>query len=393
MMVFDDVPRTDATPARHDEGRFAFLNRSASRYFQHVRDLVEEWFSHLPEGAKNDLRGALRSDDRQSDSAFWELYLHEAYLRSGYHIEVHPELTGVAKHPDFRMTRGDAVFYVEAVSVGQDQPAVAEDRRLKTVHQILAELQVEDFALELSTYSVGPQPLATKKLRRELQRWIADLDFERVGDAVQAASAVGLSALPSISWEDMGWVLVFHALPLRQEARGRARSALGMLGPGEAQVVDNVTGISRVLDSKKEKYGQLDAPLIIAVLSNTPYPTRDYEVEQALFGLSAHRPHESIAHPESLVRDGLWLTRTGWRYGDIPQVLTVQGLKPWYVTKVQPRLWETLEPGAVMPGQPAWLARMDLTVEARPLSAPPMAVCFGLADDWPGMIEPDFDLD
>jgi hypothetical protein len=80
-VLFDATARSDATPARHDEERFAFLNRSASRYFGYVRELMEEWFSHVPAEAQADLRGALRADDRQSESAFWELYLHEAYLR------------------------------------------------------------------------------------------------------------------------------------------------------------------------------------------------------------------------------------------------------------------------------------------------------------------------
>src|SRR5579875_2612382 len=103
--VFDAITRTDATPRRHNEGRFAFLNRSAFQYFQPVRDLIEEWFTHLPPEAKQDVRGALRSDDRQMESAFWELFLHEAYRCSGFDIEIHPELPGTPTRPDFRMTR------------------------------------------------------------------------------------------------------------------------------------------------------------------------------------------------------------------------------------------------------------------------------------------------
>lgn len=56
--VFDDLPRTDAAPARHNEGRFAFLNGSASQYFPEVRDFIEDWFTHLPPPARNDLCGA-----------------------------------------------------------------------------------------------------------------------------------------------------------------------------------------------------------------------------------------------------------------------------------------------------------------------------------------------
>lgn len=251
---------------------------------------------------------------------------------------------------------------------------------------------MRDFSLELSTYTIGPKPLATKRLRQALQAWLASLDPDAVARSVEARTSAGFDALPSFAWEDEGWRLEFHALPLRDEVRGKPRSALGMLGPGEAVVVDNVTGIHRALDSKKSKYGQLDAPLVVAVLSNTMYPTKDYEFEQALYGVSSYRPHESPHHPDSLFREGFWLTKTGWRYGNVPQVVTAAGLSPWTVTTIQPRLWVTLERDVATPHQPDWLARVDLSVEAQPLSSTAMGSCRGIPRDWPGMAEPDFDL-
>ena len=391
-MLFDTITRSDATPARHDEGRFAFLNRSASRYFGCVRDLMEEWLTHVPSESRADLRGALRADDRQSESAFWELYLHEAYLRSDYEIEIHPELPGQPTRPDFRLRRGGEVFYLEAVSVGQMPTEIAEDRRLRDVYQILASLKVENFALELSTYRVGPRPLSTRGLRTDLRQWLAALDPERVALAVENANAVGFNRLPGMTWEDDGWSLIFHALPLREEVRGKPRSALSMMGPGKAAVVDNVSGIKRVLDAKHGKYGVLDAPIVIAVLSNTEYPTRDYEIEQALFGISAQRPTESVEHPESMFREGFWLTKRGWRHRETPQLVTAAELKPWTVTTTQPKLWQTLEPGVSTTDQPDWLARMIVAAEAFPASASPLAAHFRLAPNWPGMAEPDFDI-
>ena len=392
MCAFDDLVRTDASPRRHNEGLFAFLNRSASQYFAHVRELIEEWYGHVPSAARMDIRGALRADDRQMESAFWELFLHEAYFRSGYEIEVHPELPGRSTRPDFLMKRDGKSFYLEAVSVGQDSEQIAQDRRLREVHQILTDLKVRNFKLMLSTYAVGSTPLPTKRLRNELQTWLASLDPNEVNQAVDTAISIGFGALPSFHWEDRDWSLEFRALPIRVEARGDLRSALGIFGPGEARIVDNVTGIRRALDSKKNKYGELEAPLVIALQSNTDIPTRDYEIEQALYGVSPYRPHESPRHLDHLFQDGLWLTKAGWRYGQIPQVVTATELKPWSITKIQPCLWETLEPSILMSVQPAWLARLDLSVEARPLEAKTMAHCLGLPADWPGMAEPDFDL-
>lgn len=342
--------------------------------------------------AQADLRGAVRGDDRQSESAFWELYLHEAYLRSGHEVEIHPELPGQRTHPDFRMVRDDQVFYLEAVSVGQLPAEIAEVRRLDAVHQILANLQVENFALEVSTYRVGPRPLSTRGLRGALLQWLSGLDPEQVALAAETAVSVGFDRLPEMPWDDDGWSLIFHALPLSEEARGKQRSALGMMGPGEATVVDNVSGIRRVLDSKHGKYGLLDAPVVVAGLSNNQYPTRDYEIEQALFGISARRPAESVEHPDSMFQEGFWLTKRGWRYRDTPQVVTAAELKPWTVTNTQPKLWQTLEPEVPLTTRPEWLARMMIGAEAVPAPASGLTQHFDLEPDWPGMAEPDFDV-
>ena len=175
----------------------------------------------------------------------------------------------------------------------------------------------------------------------------------------------------------------FDALPLRSEAVGKDLSLIGMRGPGEAQVVDNVSGILRVLDSKVRKYGQLDSPLVIAVMSNTTYPTKDYEVGQALFGISATYPFEAVEEPVGMYRDGHWRTSNGWRRSHAPQVIAVQQLKPSSITRVRPRLWATMEPGVHGPSQPSWLGVVDTAdPDLSVLGGESLAATFDLPDDW-----------
>lgn len=389
--VFDDVPRTNAKVARHDEGRFEFLNRSASRYFTICRDLIEDWFRHVPAPHRPSLRGNLRSELHHR-SAFWELYLHEAYRRSGYKVVIHPDVPGRSSHPDFLVSRDDERFYLEAVTVGRTPAERAEEARLSQVHQLLADVLIEDFSVGLSTYAVGARPLATKALRSRLRDWIAGLDADAVTSAVEASPRSGFDTLPEFCWDDDDWSLVFHAIPLGKWARGVPRPALGMMGPGEATMVDNLTGLTRVLDSKRSKYGPLDAPLVVAVQSNTEIPTRDYEVEQALFGVSSRRPLETAKGEGHLFSEGLWIDRSGWRNADLPQVITIYDLAPWSVCRTQGRCWSTLEPGVDLPRQPGWLAPMIIGAEAKPGPADPMGLHLGLPADWPMPSDPDFDL-
>jgi len=218
-------------------------------------------------------------------------------------------------------------------------------------------------------------------LRHELRKWLKGLDPAAVAASVVPGSAFAM--LPRLPWAKGDWRLEFHALPLKPQAAGKKLRFVGMLGPGEARIVDNVSGLLRALNAKADKYGVLDAPLVIALMSNTEFPTQDYEVEQALFGVSARRPVQAALQPKELFQEGHWLTQNGWRRSHTPQVIAVQGLLPWTITKVRPRLWRTLEPGIVSPVQPPWPASVtDTGPETVVAGGQPLAALFGLPSDW-----------
>jgi hypothetical protein len=106
--IFDRFSRIDAGPSKHAEETFVFLNRVAGEFWDQARALVEEWSNHIEDD--NDylqLRKAMRSKhDEQFQSAFFELYLHELFVRSGYDVEIHPRLQRTVRRPDFLISRG-----------------------------------------------------------------------------------------------------------------------------------------------------------------------------------------------------------------------------------------------------------------------------------------------
>lgn len=391
-MLFDRIERSDRSPARPGESRFEFLNRSGTRYFARVRDLIEDWLGRVARNHRGDLEAALREDDEQHEAAFWELYLHEAYRRSGFEVEIHPELDDVPTRPDFRLTSpsGES-FYLEAVTVGDDRAVVAERSRLAVVHRVLEEMEISDFILGMDVFSVGSDPLPTKPLRAVLRAWVGSLDPEDVSSALQSGTRRGFAALPSREWRHDGWHLRFHAFPVKPESRGLPRRALGMTGPGEAQVVDNATGFLGAVESKHGRYGELSSPLVVAVQSNTSFPTKDYEVERALYGLASRRPSDPKLRDAELLEPGFWRDRSGWRRGGTPQVISIYGLAPWTITKRVPRLWSTLESGVDQPKQPSWLARVEIAAEPTPRQALAATTHFQLDGSfWAN--DPDFDV-
>ncbi|WP_456845659.1 hypothetical protein [Cellulomonas sp. P5_C6] len=388
--VFDTISRTDAAPRRHGESSYAFLNRSASRYFLEVRALIEDWYAHVPPGHRASLRGGLTGEDAAFRSAFWELYLHEAYRRSGYGVEIHPRVPAGGRRPDFRLTRGEEKFYLEAVSVGQDPSHVAENERLSQVYRVLSKMTIQDFFLGLDVFTIGARPLNTRHLRAAIRRWLATLEVGPIA-ARAAVDAPALPVLPELPWHEDGWHLLITAWPLAEHARGADRRALGMFGPGRASGVDNITGIRRVLDAKVDRYGLLDAPLVIAVQSSTEFPTRDYEFESALYGLGTERPPKAGDPENHLAHDGLWVGPLGWRNAHVPQVITTSDLSPWTAGRARPRVWNTYQSGVARPAQPEWLAPVSNTgPDPHPGPALSMRTHFGLPEDWPAAGEPDF---
>lgn len=388
MSIFGSDLRSDPSPLRHGETVHAFLDRCSDPFFAAVRDLLEDWLAQVPEEHRQGLVGAFRDSQNKHAfmSAFWELYLHEMYRRCGYEITIHPQLPNTSKRPDFLVDGNGDRFYVEAVQVGESHSDVAEARRLADVHAVLDTESTGRFSLSMSYERVGQQPLPTTELRKALREWLAFLDADEVAAQLarpEEPGEIAFDRLPRLDWVSRDWILHFHAIPLKAGLAEGSTPMIGMHGPASAGVIDKHTSLMRALDSKANRYGRPDAPLVIAVLDNTgPIGTHGYNIEQALYGLAAARPtnHPVLA---DLVHEGHWLTRNGWRRGHAPQVISAIQLSPWHVANYTPQLWTTLEPGAVGPAQPDFLARMDLsTPDPSPL--PSADNPFGLNMDWPG---------
>jgi hypothetical protein len=91
VQIFDAMQRTYAGPASHSEGRFSYYNRSARPGVETIRAALQDWFERYPQEHQSELRARFRSgNDRNFDSSFFELFLHEMLLRLKCTVEVHP---------------------------------------------------------------------------------------------------------------------------------------------------------------------------------------------------------------------------------------------------------------------------------------------------------------
>ncbi len=384
--MFANRTRVDRSPKRANETSFGFLDRTGSTFFDPVRDLLETWVGRVPAEHRSGIVGNLTGGDDTFESALWELYLYVVETGSGHQVEIHPDVPGTSKHPDF-LVHGPAPYYLEAVAVGRPPRHVAADRRLRELEMILDQVRVDGVTLSFEHHQVGTRPVRATRLRDQLLRWIGSLDL--VGLAAQA-EAVGRTPRPTLRFEDDGWLLSFEALPTKSSVSGGS-PLIGIRGSGRAKGVDNKTGLRRALDSKANKYGtKLPFPLVTAVLSNTEFPTRDYDVSAVVHGVSA-LPPASVVDPAELHTDGHWRTKNGWRRSHNPNVIVAADLNLYTLATRTPTLWATLDPAATVVGDISWADPVNVGIQdPQPTGRAPALDALGIDATW-CFGPPDFD--
>ncbi len=354
LKVFDDIARDLPGGGAPAIGAFEYLNRSGRPDAERVRRVIETWFSRFPAEGQDSLRRDLRDPcDTKHHSSFFELTVHELLHRQGHHIAVHPALPTGAKRPDFLVTPRDGPpFYVEAtLSTGQSDLERSAQRRLDEVLACLDAAVSKDFLLGVSYDGAPKQPVATPRLRTELQQWRDSLEDD-----------------PLVFRRDLyGMNLVVKAITRRDSTE----HAVGLL-PGGAKWREVIDGLRGSIRNKANRYGRLDAPLVIAVNALNPFVQMS-DIADAIFGTAAlQAPIEG--------RDGL--LRGDASDPAFSAVLAAYRLTPWALSRGGAGL--IANPRAAHPLAADALPLQPLNDRPRTTTATPVHELFGLPDGWPG---------
>lgn len=387
--LFDERPRDDREIQRSTESTYKFLDRVHDEAFAHVRELLNAWFSrfaqHQPADAVNDLRGRLKAKPAlQFESAFWELYLHELYWRLDFEVEVHPPGPRTTR-PDFLMTRGFERFYMEAVVPVPTEGTLDQPPGSATVTEYIEAARSPDFILALRFVAGGGPMPRRKKVITAVERWLATLSWSDFHGGRQAAPV-----MPETEVAVDDWVIGLRAHPRPPDDRGRSDTPTIGIFPGTAAWPDAVMAATvPTLDEKASKYGELDAPHVIAAWVMSPY-AHEHQVCSALH--SADLPLEAgrqpIEMPPNEQRRGLWTPDRGRR--DRPSAVLLAGSFDFSYNAIGrhlPRLWHNpwaqrpLE--AELPFAASRVAPDELTIDNTPATASASAI-FGVDLSWPG---------
>ncbi len=389
LPLFDDKARTDPEPAYARESTHAFLDRVDDPVFTAVREVLYAWLDRFAslhdDAAVSDLVGRLRSkEDIAFYAAFWELYLHELFVRLGFDIEVHPE-SEKDTCPDFRLSRDGREIYLEAVMPNPRAGRFKGSKGSKTVIEYVDAAFDPNFSVSLRFVAGSGSVPSKKEVVRVVESWLANQTWSDPSDT-------GLdprSPRPEAELRIREWVIGVRAWPRPPDRRGDRKFPTIVTYPGMSGYPAAVSaGIRPVLDEKASKYGDLEAPYILAVWVMSPIASESTPAE-ALFGLTL--PIDDGTHPTGLPlavdeRDGLWAPT---QPGRLSAVLSANSMHFNYsaVSRYLPRVWHNpwaLHPiNRRLPFAASRLSQDETSITNDPATATPSDL-FELPPDWPG---------
>jgi hypothetical protein len=331
------------------------------------------------------LRGRLKAKPAlQFESAFWELYLHEFHLCLGFDVEVHPPGPRTTR-PDFLLTRGFERFYLEAVVPVPSEGTLDQPPGSATVTEYVDAADSPDFLLSLRFIAGGGPTPRRKRVIAEVERWLETLSWSDFHDGRRATPV-----LPETEVAVDDWVIGLRAHPRSPADRGNPNGPTIAVFPGMAAFPDAVMAATvPTLDEKASKYGELDAPHVIAAWVMSPF-AHERQVGSALY--AADLPLGTGSHPIVMPpdehRQGLWTPDQARR--DRPSAVLLAGNFDFNYNAIgrhMPRLWHNpwaQRPlDAELPFAASRVAPDERTIENKPATASASAI-LGVDQTWPG---------
>ncbi len=360
------------------------MNRVDTSFWAQVGDQLERLFSHYSTEHAESLRRDFRSRlPGRHYAAWWELYLHELFLRLGYEITIHPAIEGTERKPDFGLRRDGSELLVEASVVFSGISGSGEETGAAPGWMLAAFEAIENPNFFVSIHEItarGDKQLKRAEIASPTEEWLADLDPDQVTSEYEEEGR-----FPALRIERRGWEIELEAWPVKPEARGRPGHRVLGAGPAMGGAVDDIGQLESKLKVKAGRYGRPKVPYVIAVLALSGFMER-IDIAQALFGREAI----VISDPGDAgrlirQRNGFWFRGSRPINTRVSAVLMGVGLQPQALTRTAPELW--VNPWAENPLAEDWPFAVHTALKSGEVVSeekdPALAALFDLPESWP----------
>lgn len=331
LTLFDSAERSNLDAAAQAEAIFPYLNRTARKPMDIVREKLESWFVDFPADGQTELRARFRSkNDEDHLSAFFELYCHALLIAQGYRAEVHPTSCSAKAdtRPDFLVFKSDEpIFYFEATSAHESKKEIAVKSRRAQLHDAVNRIDLPGYFIGMAIRSEGAASLRSEPVRKFL-----------VTQAREKRCGKYSAAVTRHEFRAGGWRIEFSLHPLAK-SEPKPERPIGLVS-SPATFTQCETSILKTLKKKSGKYGDLPLPYVIAV-NCTDHLSDQEDIYESLFGKQVHTLYRDsdVAVPTGWDGNGFWLGPNGYQNSRVSAVLVATQLLPWTIGSAQPYLW------------------------------------------------------
>lgn len=267
-MIFPSFTRTDFDIKKRRETNYEFLNRSAWKLSELVREKVNSWGNTF-EVDDEFIRMFKSKSDKQHYSAAFELLVYTLFKNSGFHLIRHPNV-GTDKKPDFKASLDPMTFFMECTLSGNSFESLQEKNQKEAIEEIIEEIEYFPYYINVDFRKTSDQSISQRRFRKFLAELIPK--SEGISNEVLLYN--------KHSFEDNGWKL---EITLARKPNIERKRSLGYITQA-AKVIDTSKPIMTALNDKKpSRYGVENEPYIIC-LNTSDLFTKETCFGEALFG-------------------------------------------------------------------------------------------------------------
>lgn len=261
IKLFDKTSEFIEGPASNNENSFNYFHKSNRVDIKIIRVTLENWFSKYPETEKKELKIRFTKD---FDSAFFELFLHELFVKSGFEIVIHPEVKGSKKRPDFLIIKNGKQTYVEAkICLDKTEVEMAFERLQNEFYDKLSKVKIKGFLLAIKevNFITKKQP-RVKELIAKIENEVAKLDPIQVTKDIQK---YGFEECPRIEYENKDFNIIVEPIPLIESKKNIiSENPIGMF-PFEIFWGGGEESLRQSILKKANRYGKFEIPYLICI--------------------------------------------------------------------------------------------------------------------------------
>ncbi len=396
MAIFTDMDGDFEGVMPDNMANGEYLRRSRREPARRIRTRLNEWHSRYPASEQAELATRLLSvNDQDHQAAFFELMLHELFLRDGWTAEVHPTIPGTTRNPDFKFTKNGQSVIVEAkVVMGRSDQESAAIRRLNAMMDTINRRASADrFFLSITTRGLPERDIRGRQLATDLQRWLNGLDYD------EALRKANLGNPEQYDFSDGNFHVIFEAIPRNRERAQETDRVIGIRSHGHnGGWMQSGESLRGAVEEKARAYGQMNMPYVIAVNVWEFFGHTASDSLEALYGSEQTQVtrygNGGTEIAEVRARDGCFGTPDNHRKTNVSGVLTVNNASPWALANRKvvytPHVWSDFPLGSPIGGTTdiSFNAEQDgFTIQ----NGRTAAELLGLPENWPMSAEDEFE--